>query len=89
MSRLTRTAVTMAGRIDRAQSAVGSCGLPVGAASTKQPPKVRDDRYGPHDYGKHISGDCQCGYYMAQSSSDGPVDPFGPCPMNPKKARTK
>jgi hypothetical protein len=56
-------------------------------------PKVDKRKFGPHAYalpGAYNKGvrDCPCGCFMAGYSSGGPVDPvdpFGPCPKNPKK----
>ncbi len=49
---------------------------------------VNKKKFGPHAYdeGGYYLGihNCPCGCYMGSSSSSGPVDPFGPCPMNPK-----
>jgi hypothetical protein len=46
-------------------------------------------RFGGHDYdnGGFEQGirKCKCGCFMGGWSSDGPVDPFGPCPLNPRK----
>lgn len=51
-------------------------------------PTVDRARFGGHAYdnGGYEKGirDCSCGAYMLSSSSAGPVDPFGPCPLNPK-----
>lgn len=45
---------------------------------------VNKRKYGGHHYDNGDgTGDCICGCYMGDSSSSGPVDPFGPCPMNP------
>lgn len=53
-----------------------------------QAPVVDPQKYGGHDYdnGGFDRGirDCACGCRMDLSSSGGPVDPFGACPMNPK-----
>lgn len=50
-------------------------------------PTIDDSKFGGHAYdgsGYDIGiRDCQCGCYMGSSSSSGPVDPGGPCPMNP------
>lgn len=47
-------------------------------------PEIDAAKFGPHlyDNGDGI-GHCECGCYMGGCSSSGPVDPFGPCPMNP------
>lgn len=54
-------------------------------------PKVSSRDFGAHAYGKGGYGrgitDCPCGCFMLSSSSGGPVDPFGPCPRNPKSKR--
>lgn len=57
-----------------------------------QAPTV-DPRNRAHDYempqawefGLH---DCRCGCYMGSSSSSGPVDPFGKCPLKPFREDT-
>lgn len=45
-------------------------------------------KFGGHDYdgGGFERGvrECKCGAHMSGCSSSGPVDPFGPCPKNPK-----
>jgi len=47
---------------------------------------VNKRKFGGHDYdnGGYARGirDCRCGCHMADASSSGPVDPFGPCPLN-------
>lgn len=49
---------------------------------------VNKRRFGGHAYddGGFLKGirDCPCGCHMSESSSSGPVDPFGACPSNPK-----
>ncbi len=54
-------------------------------------PTVDPNKFGGHAYdnGGYESGirDCPCGAYMLSSSSGGPVDPFGPCPLNPQAQR--
>lgn len=54
-----------------------------------QAPKVNGKLFKGHDYsgGFWDRGirDCKCGCFMLSSSSGGPVDPFGPCPLNPRK----
>lgn len=52
-------------------------------------PTVPADKYGGHDYAfggldKGITK-CKCGCTMTLQSASGPVDPFGPCPLNPIK----
>ena len=51
-------------------------------------PTVDPKLFGCHDYdeGGFLRGvrDCCCGCDMQSSSSGGPVDPYGACPMNPK-----
>lgn len=51
-------------------------------------PEVERDKFGGHTYadGGYELGIrlCACGCVVAPSSSAGPVDPFGPCPENPK-----
>ena len=54
-------------------------------------PTVNRRRFGSHAYGgeeydyglRECSYGCQC--HMGSSSSGGPVDPFGACPLNPLK----
>lgn len=54
-------------------------------------PTVSAKKFGPHQYdGYHGPsragcGPCHCGCWMASSASGGMVDPFGPCPLNPKR----
>lgn len=54
-------------------------------------PTVDQNEFGGHDYdhGGYEQGirDCKCGASMLSSSSSGPVNPFGACPMNPRKRR--
>ena len=54
-------------------------------------PIVDENKFGGHAYdnGGYEQGirDCPCGAYMLSSSSAGPVDPFGPCPLNPQERR--
>ena len=50
-------------------------------------PTVDKKKFGKHDYfkkGEYERGvrKCKCGCFMGGFSSDGPVDPFGPCPEN-------
>jgi hypothetical protein len=45
-------------------------------------PKIDPEHFGKHAYMDDM-GDCPCGCIMNQTSSSGPVDPFGPCPLNP------
>jgi hypothetical protein len=54
--------------------------------------EVDQNKFGPHDY--NVEGEfekglrkCKCGCSMYSSSSNGPVDPFGPCPENKKIGR--
>lgn len=53
-------------------------------------PTIDRAKFGGHDYdnGGYAQGirDCKCGAYMLSSSSAGPVDPFGACPLNPISA---
>lgn len=54
----------------------------------KHAPKIPKEIFGPHDYGEHEgTEDCKygCGCWMGRTSSGGKVDPFGPCPNNPRK----
>lgn len=58
----------------------------------KTAPKVDADKFGRHSWAEnqgegYLFGECAygCGCEMYQSSSKGPVDPFGPCPNNPKQ----
>lgn len=49
-------------------------------------------KFGRHDYDnagfeKGIR-DCKCGCHMGGFDSGGPVDPFGPCPLNPLPKNT-
>lgn len=47
---------------------------------------VDGDKFGPHSYGAHDgTSDCAygCGCWMGPYRSNGPVNPFGPCPNNP------
>ena len=50
-------------------------------------PSIDEKRFGGHAYDnggyEHGVRNCPCGCYMGSESSAGPVDPFGPCPMNP------
>jgi RimJ/RimL family protein N-acetyltransferase len=47
-------------------------------------PQVDPAQFGDHDYMRESgTGNCLCGCCMTRSLSFGPVDPFGPCPMNP------
>lgn len=48
-------------------------------------PTVDREHFGSHDYGKGGFGECKCGCHMSGYSSCGPVDPFGACPLNPRK----
>jgi hypothetical protein len=48
-------------------------------------PTVDSEKFGRHDYGNG-TGSCKCGCYAGGYSSSGPVDPWGACPLNPKKA---
>lgn len=54
-------------------------------------PTVDRRSFGGHAYdnGGYEEGirDCSCGCFMLSSASGGPVNPFGPCPKNPKRAR--
>jgi hypothetical protein len=45
---------------------------------------------GPHDFDSDGTSDCKkgCGCWMGPARSGGPVDPFGPCPRNPKEGYT-
>jgi len=50
-------------------------------------PTVDSKQFGRHSYDDEMATyhgihDCSCGCYMGSSASSGPVDPFGPCPMN-------
>ena len=50
-------------------------------------PKVPPELFGSHDYGDHDgTEDCRygCGCWAGPTRSGGPVNPFGPCPRNPK-----
>ena len=50
--------------------------------------KVDPKKFSSHKYADHDgTSDCQygCGCWMGSSRSGGKVDPFGPCPNNPKK----
>jgi hypothetical protein len=51
-------------------------------------PTVDSEKFGGHAYdgGGYEAGirECICGCHMGGSSSSGPVDPFGPCPLNPR-----
>jgi len=51
-------------------------------------PTVDGQKFGGHlyDNGGFEMGitNCLCGCYMGREQSYGPVDPFGPCPQNPK-----
>ena len=50
--------------------------------------KVDPKKFSPHKYADHGgTSDCQygCECWMGPSRSGGKVDPFGPCPNNPKK----
>ena len=53
--------------------------------------KVSKSQFGGHAYaGKaFLQGirSCSCGCHMSGCMSSGPVDPFGPCPNNPKKGK--
>ena len=53
----------------------------------KHTPAIDKDKYGPHIYADDGTSDCElkCGCWMGASRSGGPVDPFGPCPNNPKR----
>jgi len=49
---------------------------------------VNPKEFGPHKYADHDgTSDCKygCGCWMGPSRSGGKVDPFGPCPNNPKE----
>lgn len=50
--------------------------------------KVDPKKFGKHAYdnGGYEQGirECPCGCFMGSYSSSGPVDPWGPCPKNPK-----
>lgn len=46
-------------------------------------PKVDNEKFGPHEYDNNHRCKYKCGCNMFPYSSDGPVDPFGACPMNP------
>jgi hypothetical protein len=52
---------------------------------------VNKKKYGPHTYMINYNNphECPCGCYMGGYSSSGPVDPFGPCPSNPKVNKTR
>jgi hypothetical protein len=54
-------------------------------------PKISPRKFGKHAYfiSKIRTGirKCPCGCFMTRSDSGGPVDPFGACPMNPRKKR--
>jgi hypothetical protein len=56
-------------------------------------PTVDKNKFSGHAYdnGGYEQGirDCPCGCFMLSSSSGGPVDPFGPCPRNPRKTVTE
>lgn len=54
-------------------------------------PKIPEGIFGPHKYPRLGSGSCEygCGCWMGSSSSDGPVDPFGPCPKNLRIIKVK
>lgn len=45
-------------------------------------PTVDSTKFGHHAYGEG-TGSCRCGCHMGDSTSSGPVDPFGACPENP------
>lgn len=52
--------------------------------------KVNPKKFGEHAYaGGYGLGHCDCGCEMGQSSSSGPVDPFGACPLNPLSPRAR
>lgn len=55
-------------------------------------PTVDKDQFGGHAYSgdgySQGERDCPCGCHMESCSSGGPVDPFGPCPKNPKRSST-
>jgi hypothetical protein len=49
-------------------------------------PTVDPQQFGAHAYAGEAFAkvrDCPCGCWMLASSSGGPVDPFGACPLNP------
>jgi hypothetical protein len=52
-------------------------------------PIVDKNKFGGHAYdnGGYELGirSCPCGCHMGSASSSGPVDPFGPCPENPRQ----
>jgi len=52
----------------------------------KHSPKVPGEIFGPHKYSEHGTSDCKygCGCWAGETRSGGKVDPFGPCPCNPK-----
>ena len=50
-------------------------------------PKLPPELFGPHDYGYYDgTSDCGhgCGCWVGPWASGGQVNPFGPCPRNPK-----
>lgn len=55
-------------------------------------PTVDPEKFGTHAYdgGGYERGirECLCGCHMGESSSSGPVDPFGACPCNGKVVET-
>ncbi len=51
-------------------------------------PKLLKKDFGPHTFNMPHAfddgvRDCPCGCWILSSSSGGPIDPFGPCPLNP------
>ena len=51
-------------------------------------PEVPKELFGSHRYSKYGTSDCShgCGCWAGDSRSGGPVNPFGPCPKNPKNS---
>ncbi len=53
-------------------------------------PAVDPEKFGDHDYGEnpYSTDDCRhgCGCWAGESRSGGPIDPWGPCPNNPRGA---
>ena len=50
--------------------------------------KVPSELFGPHEYDRPGTPYCRhgCGCWVGDARSGGSVDPFGPCPRNPKMA---
>ena len=57
----------------------------------KTAPRVDPKVYGSHKYEEDGTSDCAygCGCWMGPARSGGPIDPFGPCPCNPKQQKAK